>query len=88
MLEQNAQDLGRLRHDVPALVGVLSLEEAQARALKFNLERRVRQLEEAMALRQYDASRFDVLPTLMAQAGYSARDSDVSVRQTQVDRDR
>jgi outer membrane protein TolC len=76
MLEQNTQDAERLRHDVPALVGVLSLEEAQARALKFNLERRVRQLEEAMALRQYDASRFDVLPTLMAQAGYSARDSD------------
>lgn len=76
VLRVNAEDNSRVRQEVPPLIGPLSLEEAQARALKFNLDRRVRQMEEALALRQYDVSRFDVLPSLMAQAGYNSRDSD------------
>ena len=71
-----AADKGRLHLDVPPVTGPLSLEEAQARALKFNLERRVKLLEEAIALRQFDVSRFDMLPSLVAQAGYTSRDSD------------
>ena len=57
--------------------GPLTIEEAIARALKFNLERRVRMLEEAVALGQYEAGRYDMLPKLLAQAGYRSRSEDL-----------
>jgi outer membrane protein TolC len=79
-LEENqarvAADQVAVRQDVPPLAATLSLDEAIARALKFNLERRARQLEQAMALQQYQLGRYDLLPRLMASAGYSNRDSD------------
>ncbi|MFM2119807.1 MAG: hypothetical protein RL722_1275 [Pseudomonadota bacterium] len=64
-----------LQKDVLPVGASLSLDEAIARALKFNLDRRARQIEEALALRQYEAGRYDMLPRLVAQAGYSNRDS-------------
>jgi outer membrane protein TolC len=69
-------DRAAVRHEVPPLGQELSLDEAIARALKYNLDRRARQMEEALALRQWDASGFDALPKLVAAAGYSARDRD------------
>lgn len=73
---QMMADKERLTQEVAPLLGPLSLEEAQARALKFNLERRVKLLEEALARQQFDVSRLDMLPSLVAQAGYTSRDSD------------
>ncbi len=66
--------------DVPPLTGTLTLEEAIARALKFNLDRRSKLMEEAIAVNQLDASRYDLLPKLTAQAGYHRRDQDLTVR--------
>jgi outer membrane protein TolC len=63
--------------DVAPVQGVLSLEEAIARAIKYNTERRVRLLEEAMASGTADLANFDLLPKLMANAGYRSRDSDL-----------
>lgn len=54
----------------------LSLDEAMARALKYNLDRRARLMEEALAHRQLDVAHFDMLPRVLAQAGYSWRDND------------
>lgn len=62
--------------DVPPVGVALGLDEAIARALKYNLDRRARQLEEALSLRQYEAGGYDSLPRLVAAAGYSARDRD------------
>jgi outer membrane protein TolC len=73
-------DLARAAADVPPLSGALTLEEAIARALKFNLDRRARQMEEAIATHTLDASRLDLLPRLVAQAGYRTRDTDLTVR--------
>lgn len=73
-------DRSRAAADVPPLTGALTLEEAIARALKFNLDRRTRQMEEAIAGHALDASRLDMLPRLVAQAGYHHRDSDLIVR--------
>lgn len=56
--------------------GALSLEEAMARALKYNLDRRAKLMEEALAMRQFDASQFDMLPKLVANAGYAFRNND------------
>lgn len=73
-------DRSRAAVDVPPLAGALMLEEAIARALKFNLERRTRQMEEVIAGHALAASQLDMLPRLVAQAGYHNRDSDLIVR--------
>lgn len=75
MAEANAEGLRRLQAIEP-LQGPLTLEQAQARALKFNLDRRARLLEEALAFQQYEVNRFDMLPRLVAQAGGSWRSND------------
>lgn len=69
-------DRAAVQQEVPPLGAQLTLDEAVARALKFNLDRRARQLEEALALQQWDAAGYDALPKLVAAAGYSARDRD------------
>lgn len=55
----------------------LTLEEAIARAIKYNAERQVRMMEEAMAYGALDLAHFDMLPKLVANAGYRSRDSDL-----------
>lgn len=62
--------------DVEPIIGVLTLDGALARALKFNLDRRAKLLEEAIAFQVLDVTRYDVLPKLVAQAGYSWRNND------------
>ena len=44
------------------LAGPVTLQEAMARALKYNLDYRVKLMEEAMAQRQLDLSSLDMLP--------------------------
>ncbi|CAD5371862.1 Outer membrane efflux protein [Rubrivivax sp. A210] len=80
--QQLQADQAALRQGVPAIGNTLGLDEAIARALKFNLDRRARQMEEALALRQYDEVGYDRLPRLMAAAGYTTRDSDRIARST------
>ena len=63
--------------DIEPLTGPLSLEEAIARAIKYNLERRARLMEEAVAAGQFDAGNFDLLPKLAASAGYRDRSNDL-----------
>lgn len=53
--------------------GPISLNEAMARALKYNSARRVKLLEEALATRQLDVSQLDMLPKLVASAGWDHR---------------
>jgi outer membrane protein TolC len=69
----NDADRTAMRKDVEPIKGPLTLDEAMARALKYNLDRRSRMMEEALALNQLDVSKLDMLPKLMAQAGYSDR---------------
>lgn len=61
---------------VGSISAPMTLEEAMARALKYNLDNRVRMMEEALAMGQLDVSRFDLLPKLTAQAGYTSRNND------------
>lgn len=66
--------------DVQAFSGTLKLEEAIARAIKYNAERRLRDMEEAVAQGTLDAGNFDMLPKLVASAGYRDRDSNLISR--------
>lgn len=69
-------DQAAMRKDVEPITGALTLNQALARALKYNLDLRSRVMEEAMALRQLDVSNYDMLPKLMANAGYYWRNND------------
>ncbi len=76
----SAADRALARQDVEPLQGPLTLEEAIARAVKYNLGQRAHRMEEAVANGQLDASRYDLLPKLMADAGYTSRDKDLITR--------
>ncbi len=53
--------------------GPLSLPQAIARALKYNLDNRTKMMEQALALGQTKIDRWDLLPRLVANAGYAGR---------------
>lgn len=72
----NQTDTAAMRRDVEPVEGPLTLNEAIARALKYNLDRRARLMEESIALKQLDVTKFDMLPKLVAQAGYSDRSNE------------
>jgi len=57
------------------LDGPVTLDEALARAVAYNLDHRTRMMEEALALGQANLARYDMLPVLAATAGYVNRDS-------------
>lgn len=58
------------------LQGPVTLDEAMARAIKYNLDHRVKLMEDALARRQLDLANSDLLPRIVASAGYTSRDSD------------
>ncbi|MFG6455785.1 TolC family protein [Roseateles sp. BYS96W] len=64
------------RAGVEPLASPLTLPEALARALKYNLDRRAKMMEEALALNQFEAGKYDMLPRLLASAGYQTRNND------------
>jgi len=68
--------------DVEPITGSLSLEEAIARALKYNLDHRVDLMEQAIARGELDLSRYDMLPKVLAEAGYSTRSEPRLTRST------
>lgn len=53
----------------------VTLPDAMARAVKYNLDNRLKLLEEALSQRQLDLSNYDLLPKLTLAAGYAGRDS-------------
>lgn len=74
LIERSSQDRATVQAAVEPLKGALSLEEAIARALKYNLDTRARLMEQAIALNQLDINNFDMLPKLVASAGYIDQD--------------
>src|SRR5712671_228918 len=54
----------------------LTLAEATARAIKYQGEHRQRRMEEAAAAAQMDVAKWDLLPKLMLNAGYTWRNND------------
>lgn len=51
----------------------LTVSDAIARALKYNLDKRSKMMEEALALGQTQVDRWDMLPKLTTNAGYTYR---------------
>lgn len=57
------------------VAGIVTIEEAIARALKYNLDQRVKMLEQSLKAGELEAGKYDMLPKLLANAGYDWRDS-------------
>lgn len=55
--------------------GVIDLNEAFARTIKYNRQSRLKVFESVVAQGQLDVDRFDMLPELTLQAGYTERDN-------------
>jgi outer membrane protein, multidrug efflux system len=66
-------DMGRLFAEQPPLSAALTLQEAVDRGLRYNLESRVRLMEETLAGSALQLARYDMWPQLMMQAGYTER---------------
>jgi outer membrane protein TolC len=73
-LGQDARD--QLFAGQEAFARPLTLEEATARAIKYQAEQRQRRMEEAAAQAQLDVAQFDLLPRFTANAGYSTRNNE------------
>jgi outer membrane protein, multidrug efflux system len=57
------------------LNGPLTLDEAFARALAYNLDQRTKVMEAAITQNEIDLSHFDMLPKVVANAGYTWRNN-------------
>jgi outer membrane protein TolC len=58
------------------LHGSVDLYEAMARAIKYNLDARVEILQRELKLRDFGLSTYKMLPTLVANTGFAARNND------------
>jgi outer membrane protein TolC len=69
-------DRERMYVDQEPVRAPLTLEEAAARAIKYNLDYRLQLMEGALQQGVLEVSQFDMLPRLTASAGYVARDNE------------
>ena len=69
------QDRIQATKDVEPVGNLLTLDEAVARGLKYNLDHRSKMLEQAIALGTSDLSKWDMLPKVLATAGYNYRNN-------------
>jgi outer membrane protein TolC len=70
---RTSADVAELENLSPQPSGPISLEEAEARALAYNLDSRLQMFNAALQDRQLDLTKLDMLPNLTANAGYVAR---------------
>jgi len=75
-----ANNAAAVRADIAAMqeptTQSISLYQAMARALKYNLDHRVSMMEMDLARADYDLSRYDQLPKVVANGGYYGRNNE------------
>jgi outer membrane protein TolC len=75
-LSANASDkLARVTQDAPPLTGRVTLQVALERALKYNLDHHVEIFETGLKTAELNISHYSMLPTVMANSGYTGRDN-------------
>jgi outer membrane protein TolC len=72
-----SQDMSDVFSVQEPLTHALTLEEAFARAMAYNLDERVKLMERQVAARDFEISKFDLLPKVIANAGASTRDNEL-----------
>lgn len=70
---RQATDLAAIYDGQEALQGPVTLAQALERGLRYNLEHRVRLMEETLAAGALEVARMDMWPQLLATAGYTNR---------------
>ena len=66
-------DMEMIKASVPPVSGPLTLSDAIARALKYNLSNRVKIMESALATQNFELAKLDMMPLFKADGGYTAR---------------
>jgi len=69
-------DQSQMYKDQEAISGPVTFSAALARALKYNLDFRLKLMESALAHGLFDVSKIDLLPKLVVEAGYTSRNND------------
>ena len=75
LVQQRDDDMNRIFANQEPVEGPISLYEAMARALKYNLDNRVKLMEEALSVGELEVMRYDMLPDLTLDAGYHWRNN-------------
>lgn len=75
-LAQSALDRETMFADQEPANRPISLYDAMARAITYNLDRRLKVAEEALALNRVDVARYSLLPRVVANAGFRHRDKE------------
>lgn len=75
-----ASDQARLFSEAQTPKAPISLAEAMARAIKYNLDHRMKVMETALAHGEADATRWDLLPRIAANAGYTSRTNEAGAK--------
>jgi len=70
------QDLKQSFQITTPITASLTLDEAVARAIKYNLDGQVARMEEALQYGLRNQAKYDMLPQLTAQAGYNVRSNE------------
>lgn len=78
-------DLASMFEGQAPVNGPITIGEAIARALTYNLDHRLKRMETALAVRQYEFDRTGMLPRLVADAGYSKRSNDPGANSVDID---
>tara|TARA_R110000851_G_scaffold111379_1_gene234685 strand:+ start:1882 stop:3429 length:1548 start_codon:yes stop_codon:yes gene_type:complete len=71
-----AQDRIQMYADQEPITKPIDFHEAAARALKYNLDYKLKLMENALAKGLYDVSTYEMLPEIVASAGYVDRNND------------
>jgi outer membrane protein TolC len=72
--------LARVASDQEAITRSISLYEAMARALKYNLDAKVEMAQTALKLREADLAEYKLLPSFVANSGFARRDNELATR--------
>lgn len=83
--ERVAADREEMYAGQEPITGPVSFNEAAARALKYNLDYRLKLMENALAQGLMDVSRWDMMPRLLVGAGYSTRNNDSGGRSINIE---
>ena len=74
--DRAAQDVLSMYQDQEPISAPIDFHEAAARALKYNLDYKLKLMETALSRSLWDVSTYEMLPKIVAGAGYSNRSND------------
>ena len=76
-IKMRAQNgIARVDYGQEPVTSAVDLYEAMARALKYNLDQRVEEMDAALRLRELNLAHAGLLPNVVAASGYAARNND------------